>query len=253
MKIDDIARLTAEKTQSRKKVQDLTDNINNIPRTEQDKYSQDEFDALQTQIQSMGDTYSRLDNAQRELSLLQEQKQLIESEKDAQDALYDNKSANLGGGPASPFKDTAQTMQLRQLKQDKMKQRSELQDRHDELQSRILRARDELDGGDDGGRKSGLTVSPSTAYLSGEFSRRLSRSDVMPENLQMVWKWSQETRLEDLLAEVDELMEHRTLLMNRRDSLQRKTEQLSALLNNYAEHIKKLKDVIQESQRAETE
>lgn len=244
---DDIASLSSERALSRKKVQDLNDHINNIPKPTEGEVTNSDINALLAKIQELGDTRTRVESAERELELLKEQKRINDAERAAE-----GDSAEPVAD--APFVDSGNVMELRERLQAANAAGSALRDRRDELMGRVQMARQAAEAAErDAERPSRLSVSPSTAYLSGEFSRRLSSADVTPENLQMVWNWSQQTRLDDLIADVSGLTKHRQLLENRRDTLQRKTEQLDALRQNYADHIEKLNAVIQESQRADNE
>lgn len=248
---DDIASLSSERALSKKKVQDLNDHINNIPRPTEGEVTGADLNSLLTKIQALGDTKTRLENAQRELDLMKEQKRINDAERAAEGEAGES---DFTSPMVGTFVDTPSVAEMRQRLQEKVMARSELQDRRDSLSGRVQIARQAIEAAErDARRPQQLSVSPSTAYLSGEFSRRLSSADVTPENLQMVWNWSQQTRLDDLIADVSALTKHRQLLENRRDTLQRKTEQLDALCQNYADHIEKLNAVIQESQRADNE
>lgn len=233
---DDIACLTSERNLAKKKVQDLAEHINNIPKPDIASISQNDIQKLLDQIDQLGDTKSRLETAKLDLEDILDQKRALSNQKVPD--FFDVDDVTM-------FSPESEVHSLKAKNQDLLNTKDALYRANGEL----LR---KLQGSDEG--KSDMTGSSEISLDNAEaLSKRLEKIGATPDQLQQLWSWSQSARIDDLMADIEGLHEHKKLLINRKESLQRKTEQLVALLQNYDDHIEKLNAVIQESQKAENE
>lgn len=239
--LDDIATLAAEKQLAQNRIQDLNNKIDSIPPPETVNY--DDIESLIHQIDDLGDTAGRLAAARRKNDDLMAQKRLI-----AEDEPLLNMIPNIA--------DKIDTIDVNELKDEKAREKDRntaLQQQNEDLMKRfqVLTERNSPKKAPTSARgRKGSKVNKSPT-VPADMCTRLASLNVNPIDVQSVWNWSQSTRLEDLMNDINSLTEHKQLLTNRRDSLQRKIQQLNELLATLDQHIEEYNKVIQESKRAE--
>lgn len=237
--LDDIATLVAEKDLAQKRIQDLNNKIDSIPPPDSINY--EDIESLARQIEDYGDTAGRLSAARRKNQDLLAQKKIL------------NDDNALLGDVSDFLPNTVDANDLKEEKQREEERLAGINQQHDELQKRVQalleRQSPKKQPNSARGRKgSGVKKSP---VVLEDLCTRLASLNVKPIDVQSVWNWSQSTRLEDLMSDINSLTEHKQLLTNRRDSLQRKIQQLNELLATLDQHIEEYNRVIQESKHAD--
>ena len=242
---DDIASLTAEKQITQKQVEDLQNKINIMPSPESTAPQDfNDLESVLNEIDRLGDTATRLNVAKRNLEALEEQKMQLEQDLMQAENIQSSELLDIN---------TETIDDLRDQKQNKLNERKQLQSEHDDLQRYLMELNDKIKRAEHPHKSKKGGKSDDANKPTDLVTRLQSFSDFQPDQVKMVWDWSQSTRLEDLLRDIDTLQEHKDLLIKRRDSLKRKIEQLIALNANLDMHIQEYNKVIQDSQKADNE
>ena len=182
----------------------------------------------------MGDTSARLSAARKNVAQLEEQKRIIENDLSITSGIsgiIDNISS-------------ATIDQLKEEKEQAVQARMEAQTQHDDLQKHLLQLNEKIKASTSPRRANNKKNAKKSVDV--DICTRIKNiRDFDPNDIGMVWNWSQSTRLEDLMNEIKRLEEHKKLLGNRRDSLERKIEQLIAINKNLDANIVEYNKVIE--------
>jgi len=237
---EDYNSLLAEKDIAFQKVSELKTHLKDVPRGDSLEYLKNAIKETQAKIESYGDTKNLLNAARQNVVLLTEQLEQIQRQT---------------AKPSSNVEsvDPTTLIQLRQKKQEKLIQKERLMQRQIELEGKIQQSKSDIESHfrDTERIKAEYKSTADKSDKDNSFYHRIIKANIYPSDLKTVWNWSQHSRLEDLINDIEGLKEHTKLLTYRKESLQRKTEQLAALLKNYDDHIEKLENVIAESEQAE--